>query len=145
MKTIKELRTAQKLSQAEFAKTIGVSTQSVGAYEAGRTKPGEKVLAKIKEVYGEAVVARKEEAKPAEKAAVKKNAAKTAAKKTAEKPAKKAAGKKTEVIIQSPLGGIITPEEIIARIGEADQIYVRVDENKAYWVRGEESGSVDLW
>ena len=73
---------------------------------------------------------------------------KPAAKKTAEKkPAvKKAAAKKTaEVIIQSPLGGEITGAEILARVGEVDKVYVRVDENKAYWVRGEETGSVDLW
>ena len=49
--TIKELRTAQKLSQAAFAKTIGVSTASVTAYETGRVNPSEKVLGKIKEVY----------------------------------------------------------------------------------------------
>ena len=73
---------------------------------------------------------------------------KPAAKKTAEKkPAvKKAAAKKTaEVIIQSPLGGEITSAEILARTGNVDKVYVRVDENKAYWVRGEETGSVDLW
>ena len=137
MITIKELRTEKKLSQAAFAKSISVSTQSVGAYEAGRTKPSEKVLEKIREVYGVDVTA----AKPEKKAAAKK----TTVKKTAAKPAKKAAGKKTEIIIQSPLGGVITPEEILDRIGEADQIYVRVDENKAYWVRGSETGSVDLW
>ena len=39
----------------------------------------------------------------------------------------------------------ITPDEILARVGEADCIYVRADENKAYWVRGEETGSIDLW
>ena len=49
-----------------------------------------------------------------------------------------------QVIIQSPMGGEITPEEIRARVGAADRIYVRVDENKAYWVRGEETGSIDL-
>ena len=60
--------------------------------------------------------------------------------------AKKAAAKKAvEVIIQSPMGGNITPEEILAKVGTADKIYVRVDENKAYWVRGRETGSVDLW
>ena len=56
-------------------------------------------------------------------------------------PAKKA----VEVIIQSPMGGNITPDEILAKVGKADKIYVRVDENKAYWVRGKETGSVDLW
>ena len=50
-----------------------------------------------------------------------------------------------QVIIQSPIGGEITPEAILAKVGEADTVYVRVDENKAYWVRGEEHGSVELW
>lgn len=53
--------------------------------------------------------------------------------------------KAAEIIIQSPMGGEISPEAILAKIGEADKVYIRVDENKAYWVRGEESGSVDLW
>ena len=130
--TIKELRVSQGLSQAAFAKVIGVSTASVGSYEAGRVSPGEKVLDRIKEVYGVMVSGPKNtEEKPAEKA-----------KKT---PAKKAAGNAVRFVIQSPLGGEITPEEILAKVGEADTVYVRVDENKAYWVRGEETGSVDLW
>ena len=41
--------------------------------------------------------------------------------------------------------GEITPEAILAKIGEADTVYVRVDVNKAYWVKGDEAGSVDLW
>ena len=81
-------------------------------------------------------------AKPAAKV---KAAAKPAAKKAA--PVKKAAPTKkaAEVIIQSPMGGNITPEAILAKVGKADKIYIRVDENKAYWVRGKETGSVDLW
>ena len=86
-----------------------------------------------------------------EKTAAKKPAEKKAEPVKAEPAAKKPAAKKTaakktaEVIIQSPLGGEITSAEILARVGDADRIYVRVDENKAYWVRGEETGSVDLW
>ena len=57
--------------------------------------------------------------------------------------AKKAAVKKTAV--KKPVEINITPEEILGRIGKADKIYIRVDENKAYWVRGAETGSVDLW
>ena len=91
--------------------------------------------------------------KPVEKKAAAVKAEKPAAKKTAEKKAtekkpaaKKTAAKKTaEVIIQSPLGGEITGAEILARVGAVDKVYVRVDENKAYWVRGDETGSVDLW
>lgn len=86
--------------------------------------------------------------------AVKKTAAKAAEKvvKTAKAPAakvEKVAAKvkaaKTTFIIQSPMGGEITPEEIAKKVGSADKVYIRVDENKAYWVKGEESGSVDLW
>ncbi len=82
-------------------------------------------------------------AKPAAKKAVAAVAEAAAEKKPA---ARKTATKKTaEVVIQSPLGGEITGAEILARVGNVDKVYVRVDENKAYWVRGEESGSVDLW
>ena len=98
--------------------------------------------------------AKKETAKKEpEKKAVKKAVAKTVAKavdtgaKAAAKtaaPTKKAA-KKPEVIIQSPMGGIITPEEILKRVGKVDKVYVRVDQNKAHWVRGDEVGSIDLW
>ena len=70
-------------------------------------------------------------------------AKKPAAKKPAAK--KPAAKKAVEVIVQSPLGGEISFAEILAKVGEADKVYVRVDQNKAYWVRGEETGDVDLW
>lgn len=53
--------------------------------------------------------------------------------------------RKARVVIQSPMGGEITPDAILEKIGQADTVYVRVDQNKAYWVRGDESGSVDLW
>ena len=43
------------------------------------------------------------------------------------------------------MGGIITPEEILKRVGKVDKVYVRVDQNKAHWVRGDEIGSIDLW
>ena len=79
----------------------------------------------------------------AEKPAEKKAAAKKPA---ARKPAaKKPAAKVAEVIIQSPMGGEITPEAILKKVGQVDTVYVRVDQNKAYWVKGEEYGSVDLW
>ena len=76
-----------------------------------------------------------EEAKPVEEK-------KPRGKKKAEAAPKKAG---VTVVIQSPMGGSITPEEIIKKTGPVDAVYVRVDENKAYWVRGDETGSVDLW
>ena len=98
-------------------------------------KPVEKkVPAKAETKKAEPVKAA-EAAKPAEK--------KTPAKKPAAK--KPAAKKAAEVIIQSALGGEITPEAVLEKVGPVDKVYVRVDQNKAYWVRGEETGSVDLW
>jgi len=91
--------------------------------------------------------AKKPAAEKAVKPAAKKAAAAVVEAAAEKKPAaRKTATKKTaEVVIQSPLGGEITSAEILSRVGDADKVYVRVDENKAYWVRGEETGSVDLW
>ena len=45
--------------------------------------------------------------------------------------------KKTTVLIQSQLGGTITPEEVLKRIPEGcDRVYIKPEENKAYWVKG---------
>ena len=88
----------------------------------------------------------------AKKETAKKEAAPKADKAAAEKPVEKKAEpepeaqpKKPRVVIQSPFGGEITPEEIFAKIDNAETVYVRVDVNKAFWVNGEEYGNVDLW
>ena len=53
---------------------------------------------------------------------------------------------KTTILIQSVLGGTITPEEVLKKIPEGcDQVYIKPEENKAYWVKGDESGAVELW
>ena len=58
------------------------------------------------------------------------------------------------LIIQSPSGQEITPEDVRAKVSDVagatvDKVYIRADEGKAYWVRGEgekeEHGAVDLW
>lgn len=51
----------------------------------------------------------------------------------------------TTFIIQSPDGKEITPSEVLAKVGNVEKVYVRPDENAAYWVRGEENGAVNLW
>ena len=104
------------------------------------------------------------EKKPAaKKSAAKKPAAKAAAKpaavkkETVKKPAEKKpavkkaapkakAARKAEIYVQSPYGGNITPEEILAKIPQdVDSCYVRVDQNTIWWVRGEETGAVVIW
>jgi hypothetical protein len=50
------------------------------------------------------------------------------------------------IIIESPMGGSISTDEIAAKVPNgASAVYVRVDENKLYWVKGKETGSVDIW
>lgn len=62
------------------------------------------------------------------------------------KPVVKTRTAKPEIFIQSPLGGNITPAEIAAKLPEDVQaVFVRVDQNKLWWIRNEETGSVDIW
>lgn len=59
---------------------------------------------------------------------------------------KKAKASKLDIIIQSPMGGSISTVEIAEKVPEgAEAVYVRVDENKLYWVKGSECGDVNIW
>ena len=119
---IRELRTMKGLSQARFAKLIGVTPGTVGHLENDRMKVSARIADKIWEVFGVEV-----------------------SEMEAKKPARKKA-RKLEIYIQSPLGGNITPEEIEAKMPEgAEAVFVRVDQNKLWWIRGDETGSVDIW
>ena len=105
--------------------------------------PTKKKVEEVKEVKKPVAKAKAAAQKVA--ADVKAEAAKVEKKVAAKKPAAKKAAPKNEIIIQSPLGGEITPAEILAKVGPVDQVYVRVDENKLYWVKGKESGFVEIW
>ena len=112
----------------------------------------EKVEKAVKKAPAKAKAAAKkvEDKVIAEEIEVKKTAAKTARKtketvKKVEAAAKKPAGK-LEIIVQSPMGGNITAEEIAAKLPKgAETVFVRVDQNKLWWIKGEETGSVDIW
>ena len=50
------------------------------------------------------------------------------------------------IIIQSPMGGAISTDEIAKKVpAGTDSVYVKVDENMLYWVKGKETGSVNIW
>ena len=150
---LKELREKYKLTQAGFAEPLGVSGKSIYLIESGRMKLSKKLSDKIAEVYGEVIEpAERKEGTRAGGVKADKSAAEAAVKAVAaprevkeKKTRKRAAKKEMVLVIQSPFGGEITPEEIRSRIGEADTVYIRADHNKAYWVRGDETGSIDLW
>ena len=61
-------------------------------------------------------------------------------------PAKKNLHPKPEIYIQSPMGENIKPEEVAAKMPEGTECsFVRVDQNLIWWVRGEETGAVEIW
>ena len=148
---IKELRTKEGLSQSALAKKLGIATSAIGHMENGRMKVSAKIAAKVKEEFGVDVA----DAVTAEKIEVKKTAAKATrkAKETVkaveakvEKKVTKAKAAKLEIIVQSPMGGNITAKEIAAKVpAGAESVFVRVDQNKLWWIKGEETGSIDIW
>lgn len=50
--TLKTAREMKKLTQDEAAKRIGISVDTLGNYERGKSYPDVPVLRKIEEVYG---------------------------------------------------------------------------------------------
>lgn len=125
--TIKELRTAHGMTQSQFAERIGIDRSNLGKYENGKKRITAGLALKVKDAFG-----------------VELDVAGSVPEK---KPVKKAASAKTELYIQSPYGGNITPEEVIAKVPEgADACYVRVDQNLIWWVCGDgKNGAVEIW
>jgi predicted transcriptional regulator len=120
----------------------------------GTRKAARKVKEEIKEAAAEVKEAAEEKAVATE-IEVKKTARRGArkAKETAAKAeglgkkAVKAASGMPNIIIQSPMGGIITPEEIAKKVPKgAVDVYVRVDDNKLYYVlKNGKNGDIDIW
>lgn len=64
----------------------------------------------------------------------------------AKKPIQKARAAKVDMVFETNGGKQITPEAIAARIPKgADAAYIKLEENKIYWVKGTETGVVDIW
>jgi DNA-binding transcriptional regulator YiaG len=134
--TLRRIRCASGLSQREFAESIGVSKSTIGNCEIGMQGISDQIWARIKEKYPhnghhEAGIDDDHNGQDDVRD---------------QDDGQMAVGRRAPaIIIQSQDGREINPEEIIARVGEVDSIYVRVDHNAAYWVRGEETGKVELW
>ena len=144
---VKSVRSGLGLSQKAFADLLGVSGASVGFYENGKNAPRDKVLEKIKELAAQSVSGSSEE-----KTETANNNEEPVADdylEIAEKEEKTDSiqeEREVKLVIQSTMGGSITAEEVLAKIpAGAETVYVKPEENKAYWVKGSESGSVDLW
>jgi len=152
---VKDVGDAAKV-QAEDIKDSVVAHKIEDKKKVGnakRTMKGKAEAAKKQaEDIRESVVAHKiEDKKNIRKAAsTVKSKVKTAGEKmekSVKTPAKMRAAVKLNVVIQSAMGGSITAEEIAAKLpkGTTD-VYVRIDENKLYWVKKNgETGSVEIW
>ena len=154
-----KIREEKKLTKGAFAKLVGISPMMQGRYESGKVVIPEKLEEKVKEIAqtvetASAPVAEKkrksiktEDLKKVADAVVEKvKETATEVKKTT--PKKKAA-KKPALSIQSLLGGSITTEEIIERVQkvapDAEEIYVKTEENKAYYTAKSGDGFIILW
>ena len=138
--TLRRIRCASGLSQREFAESIGISKSVIGNCESGIQGLSDRVWARIKEKYPDCALPReKVDGQGDEQGDVR-------AQDDVRNDNQMAVGRRAPtIIIQSPTGAEITSEEIVAKVGEAERIYVRVDHNAAYWVRGEETGKAGLW
>ena len=120
---IRELRKAYNLSQAALAEKLGVTAKTISRLENGQMMISDQIADRIWDVFGVEIAGGEEK-----------------------KPVKKVKAPKLEIYIQSPLGGNITPEEVAARMPEGTEAcFVRVDQNLIWWVRGEETGAVEIW
>ena len=129
---------------AEAAETIAepVEEIAVPAEEIAEQIPEEKAPKPKKQA--------KKKSAPKKKTAAKKETAseKAEVKSAPEKKAKKAKKKPAapQILTESLTGDQITLEEIKKKApAGVDRIYVKPEENKAFWVKGDEHGDVDLW
>ena len=108
----------------------------------------EEAAAQVSEKVNDAAAAAEIEAGKAKAKRTRKAAeAKEALVVAAVKSARKARASKLDIVIQSVMGGAITPEEIAAKVPkDAVSAYVKVEENKIYWVdKKGETGDVEIW
>jgi len=65
---------------------------------------------------------------------------------TVTKKVNKTRAAKMEIVFETNGGLQVKPEEIAGKVPKGcDAAYVKLEENKIYWVKGEETGAVDIW
>ena len=126
------IRQSLGLSKTEFAVKLGITQMMEGRYESGGVEIPERVA-----VIAEGLV-------PSKPKRGRKKAA--ASPVTSEKP-KGAEKADVQIIIQSRMGGEISIDEILTRLPSAgvEKVYIKPEENRAYWVSEDSAGSVELW
>ena len=146
----KKVEDAVNVEEKAVATEVEVKKATRAAGRKAKAKveeAAEKAAEKVDDAAAAAEIeAGKTKARRTRKAAEAKEAVETAVE-AAAKPTRKARAAKLEIVIQSVMGGAITPEEITAKVPKgAVSAYVKVEENKIYWVdKKGETGSVEIW
>ena len=133
---IRQIRVASGFTQKEFADSLGFSKSVIGNCEAGLSKVSDRLWTKVMEKYSDQSFGNKAES--CGEMMIDHDDECDHVNEITEKG-------ETSIIIQSPFGSEITVDELVARVGDVDKVYVRADHNAAYWVRGKETGKVELW
>ena len=158
---MKQLRTENNLSQSAMARKIGISANSVSLYETDARVPAEKNIQKICEAFHVDKEWLLNGSSPEDKVKTKSGGQELKGIKkprvhssvmqpiVEDKPVRVLEEGNVEILIQSILGGTISTEEILARVyasaPDAEKIYVKPEENKAYYVGPTSKGYVLLW
>ena len=135
----------------ETAAAIGTQKKARATSQKARTavtEAVEKTAGDVKDAAEKAKLAAEIETGKAVAKLTRKTAeAKEAVAGAAAKPARKARAAMLDIVIQSAMGGAITTEEIAAKVPkDATTAYVKVEENKIYWVnKAGETGDVNIW
>ena len=163
---LKEIREIHNLTKGEFAKLLNVTPMLYGRYESGSLEIPEEIVVKIGEISNTTISAIENAGKKRKQRVSKKGTTSAAAAVTsAEAPSTEAPGSfdekalvrvpqedkaNVEVVIESLMGGQITVDEVIEKVrrvagdGPA-KVYVKPEENRAYFVTETISGAVYLW
>ena len=142
----KAARTVKEVKEEAAAQVKEVVADKLAAEEIEAKKTVRKVARTAVETaaQSDAAVAEKIEAKKTVRKTARK--AEEAVEPVVEDTKKAARHASLSIIIQSPMGGAISTDEIAKKVPKGtDAVYVRVDENMLYWVKGKETGSVNIW
>ena len=108
----------------------------------------EQAVADVAEQAVDTVTEKEKAEKPVRKDGRKTGKSKKFAEKVVEEAVNAATPKNAtpQILIESKLGGQISTSEILSRVPVGvDKIFIKPEENKAYWIKGDETGDVELW
>ena len=126
---LRAFRLYHRYTVSEMAEICGVNRSTWGYYEGGRFRVKEEKLQKVAEHFGVSVME-----------------IKTWPVTNIDGHGRPRISKKTTLHIQSQAGKDITVDEVIKLLPDGvEDVYVKAEEGRAYWVKGDTAGYVELF